>query len=202
MGFLKRTYNGRINKKMNKTLRLLMFSDIFVLSGFGLIAPILAIFIKDNLIGGTILAAGIASMIFLITHSVLQLIFAYKFNPKDRIWMLWLGTGLIALVPFGYIFAKTIYHIYAIQFVYGVGAAFAYPSWASLFTANLEKGKRGFQWSIYSSSVGIGTAITAGVGAWLADKIGFQLVFVLTGILAVVGLLILLKLEKKILKKT
>ena len=186
---------------MNKTLKLLILSDIFVFSGFGLIAPILAIFIKDNLIGGTIMAAGIASAIFMITHSLLQILFAYKFNPKDRIWMIWLGTGLIALVPFGYIFSTNIYHIYLIQFIYGVGAAFAYPSWASLFTSNLEKGKRGFQWSIYSSSVGIGTAITAGVGALLAEKIGFEWVFGFTGVLAIVGLLFLLKLEKKILKK-
>lgn len=115
--------------------------------------------------------------------------------------MLRFGTLLIALVPFGYIFSTHIWHIYIIEFVYGVGAAFAYPSWSSLFTANLEKGKRGFQFSIYSSAVGIGTAITAGIGAWLAEKIGFQLVFVLTGILAMIGVGILFKLEKKILKK-
>ncbi|MEK6833473.1 MAG: MFS transporter [Nanoarchaeota archaeon] len=187
---------------MNRTLKLLMISDIFVISGFGLISPILAIFIKDNLIGGTIFAAGIASMIFLITQSLLQILFAYKFNPKDRLWMIWVGTGLMVLVPFGYIFSTHIYHIYFVEFIFGVGAAFAYPSWSSLFTANLEKGKRGFQYSIYSSSVGLGTAATAGVGALLAEKIGFQLVFILTGILAIIGLFILFKLEKKVLKKT
>jgi len=187
---------------MNRTLKLLIFSDIFVLTGFGLLSPILAIFIKDNLIGGTILAAGIASGIFLITHSILQIIFAYVFNPKDRIWMLIAGTAVIAIVPFGYIFSTQIYHIYIVEFLYGVGAAFAYPSWSSLFTSNLEKGRRGLQWSIYSSSVGIGTAIAAATGAWLAEKIGFRLVFGLAGMFSIIGMLILLKLEKKILRKT
>lgn len=186
---------------MNKTLKLLIISDIFIFSGFGLISPILAIFIKDNLIGGTILTAGIASAIFLITHSLLQIFFAYKFNPEDRRWMLWLGTALIALVPFGYIFLINIYYLYFVQLIYGIGAAFAYPSWSSLFTSNLEKGKRGFQWSIYSSSVGVGTAITAGVGAWIAEKTNFKIVFILTGLLSLLGLLILFKLDKKILKK-
>jgi DHA1 family quinolone resistance protein-like MFS transporter len=187
---------------MNRTLKLLIISDIFVLSGFGFIAPILAIFIKDNLIGGTIMAAGIASGIYMITHSLLQILFSYKFNPKDRLWMLRLGTILIALVPFGYIFSTHIWHIYIIEFIYGVGAAFAYPSWSSLFTANLEKGKRGFQFSLYSSAVGIGTAITAGAGAWIAEKTNFQIVFVLAGILSLVGLFILFRLQKKILRKT
>ncbi len=186
---------------MNKTLKLLMISDVFVFSGFGLISPILAIFIKENLIDGTILAAGIASAIFLITHAVLQIIFSYKFNPKDRLWMLLLGTAIIAVVPFGYIFSTRIWHLYLIQFAYGVGAGFAYPSWSSLFTTNLEKGKRGFQWSVYSSSVGIGTAITAAAGALFAEKTSFELVFILTGALAIIGLLVLFGLEKKILKK-
>ncbi len=187
---------------MNKTLKLLILSDVFVFGGLGLVSPILAIFIKDNLVGGTILAAGVASMIYLITHSILQILFAYKFNPKDRLWMLWVGTAIIALVPFGYIFSTHVYHIYLVELLYGIGAGFAYPSWSSLFTSNLEKGKRGFQYSIYSSSVGIGTAITAGVGAWLAEKAGFQWVFALTGLLAIIGLLVLFKLEKKILRKT
>jgi sugar phosphate permease len=187
---------------MNKTLKLLILSDVFVFGGLGFITPIFAIFIKDNLVGGTIMAAGIASMIFLITLSLLQILFAYKFNPKDRLWMLLAGTAIIALVPFGYIFSTQVYHIYLIEFVYGIGAAFAYPSWSSLFTANLERGKRGFQWSIYSSSVSIGTAITAGVGALIAEKTSFQVVFILTGILAIIGLFILFNLEKKILKKT
>lgn len=188
---------------INKTLRLLIISDIFVFSGFGLISPILAIFINDNLIGGSIFAAGIASMIFLITQAVLQIVFSYGFNPKDRLWMLKIGTGIIACVPFGYIFATQIYHLYLVQLIYGVGAAFAYPSWSSLFTSHLEKGQRGFQWSVYSSSVGVGSAAAAGIGAWLAEKTSFELVFLLTGFFAVVGLLILFRLEKKkVLRRT
>jgi len=197
---------------MNKTLRILIISDIFVFTGFGLIAPILSIFIKDNLVGGSIFSAGLASMIFLLTHALLQILFSYVFNPKDRLWMLKVGTAIIALVPFGYIFSTNIHHIYIVEFFYGLGAAFAYPSWSSLFTAHLEKGKRGFQYSVYSSGVGIGTAITAGVGGWIADKVdlnllgihisGFQIVFLLTGIIAVAGLLMLFRLEKEALKKT
>jgi MFS family permease len=187
---------------MNRTLKLLIISDIFVFSGFGLIAPILAIFIKDNLIGGTILAAGIASGIFLITKSLLQVLFAYKFNPEDRLWMLWVGTGMIALVPFGYIFSTSVYQLYLVQFIYGVGASFAYPSWYSIFASNCDKGKRGFQWSVYSSSVGIGTALAAAGGSLTAENFGFRIVFIITGTLAILGLLILFGLEKKILKRT
>ncbi len=52
---------------MNKILKILLLSDLFILSGFGFIAPIFAIFLKDNLTGGSIMAAGIAQAIFLFT---------------------------------------------------------------------------------------------------------------------------------------
>jgi MFS transporter, DHA1 family, multidrug resistance protein len=186
---------------MHKTLKLLTISDIFVFTGFGLISPILAIFIKDNLIGGTLLAAGISSAIFLIVHALLQILFADIFSAKDRKWMLILGTALIALVPFGYIFATSVWHIYIIQFIYGVGAGFAYPSWYSLFTSNIDRKQGGYQWSVYNSSISIGTAISAAAGAWLAGIIGFRLVFLITGSIAVVGLLILFRLDKNVNKK-
>jgi MFS family permease len=93
------------------------------------------------------------------------------------------------------------WHIFIVQFIYGVGAGFAYPSWYSLFSSNIEKKQSGFQWSIYNSSVSIGTGITAAVGAWLAERIGFQWVFAVTGVLAVCGLLILFRLDKKVAKK-
>ena len=186
---------------MDKTLKLLTLSDISIYSGFGLISPILAIFIKDNLIGGTLFAAGLASAIFLITHAILQIIFAETFSSKDRRWMLIFGTVLIALVPLGYIFSTAMWHIFIVQFIYGVGAGFAYPSWYSLFSSHIEKKQSGFQWSVYNSCVSIGTGITAAVGAWLAQIIGFRWVFAITGIITMTGLFILFQLDKNVAKK-
>jgi DHA1 family quinolone resistance protein-like MFS transporter len=197
--------------KMNKTLGILIMSDIFILGGFGLITPILAIFIEGGLSDGSVFAAGMASMIWFFTYSILQIVFSYKFNPKDRLWMLISGTIIIALVPFAYLFMTSVTHLYIIEFLYGIGAALAYPSWASLFTAHLEKGARGLQYSLHSSGVGFAAAITAGVGGWLADNAklnlgfinltGFQIVFLTTGIISIVGLLFLFNIQKKALKK-
>jgi MFS family permease len=186
---------------MNKTLKLLILSDIFILGGFGLISPIIAIFIKDDLVGGTLFTAGIASAIFLIVHAILQIIFAEIFSSKDRRWMLLLGTGLVISVPFIYIFSTNIWHIFIAQFIYGVGAGFSYPAWYSLFTTNVKRKESGFQWSINNSAISIATAITAAAGGWLAEKIGFQFVFAITGFISVLGLLLLFKLDKDVSKK-
>ena len=187
---------------MNKALKLLIYSDIVIYSGLGFIGPILAIFVKDNLIGGSISAAGLAMSIFLITYSSLQILFARIFNPKDRLWMIYLGTTIIILVQFSYILLSNIYQLYMLQFIYGIGVAFAYAAWSSMFASHLEKGQRGYQWAMDTSGSGIGGAVTAYLGALIAEKFGFHIVFIIVGIFGVISLLILLKLDKKkVLKK-
>ena len=183
---------------MNRTIKLLMISDIFVITGFGLIEPILAIFIKENLIGGTIFAAGLASTLFLVTKSIVQLPFSkYVDSHKDKIKWLILGTFFIAMVPFIYIFANHVKFIYLAQIFYGVGSGLAYPTWLSLWSTHLDRKHEGFEWSLYSTLTGLGTALAAIVGAAIAQFIGFSYTFVLVGIMALIGCFILFSLEQK-----
>jgi MFS family permease len=183
---------------MNKTIKLLMLSDIFVLTGFGLIEPILAIFIKDNLVGGTIFTAGFASTLFLLTKCIIQLPFSKYVDTHDKKvnWLI-LGTFIIALVPFIYILANHIYFIYFAQILYGIGSGLAYPTWLGLWSTHLDKKHESFEWSLYSSLTGIGTAITAAIGALIAEFIGFVYTFLLVGIMALTGCFILFYLENK-----
>lgn len=187
--------------KMNKVLKLLIASDTFLWSGLGLIAPVLAIYIKDYLPGGSLTVVGVASMIFLITRVILQLIFSKIFTPKDRFWMVVVGTFCIALVPFFYMIARTVWHFYLAQVIYGFGAGLAFPAWFSLFASNLTKGQQGHEWAIYSAWVGISTGVAAFLGSWLANKISFNFVFLLAGCFALAGMIVLLRLQKENLKK-
>ncbi len=185
---------------MNKTLKLLIASDLLVFLGFGLIAPILAIYIKDSVIGGSLAAVGLMSTIFLITKTIFQLFFSRAFGPKHRFYMVCIGTFLIACVPFIYVFSTNVWHFYIAQFVYGLGGGLAFPAWFSLFSTHLTKGKEGFEWSIYSGLVGGGAGIAAYFGSILATHLGFTVTFFVSGTLALTGMIILLGLEKDNLK--
>jgi len=187
---------------MNKTIKMLMISDVFLLTGFGLIAPILAIFIKENLVGGTIFAAGFASTLFILTKCAVQLPFSrYVDNHDNKLKWLIIGTFIISITPFIYIFANHIYLIYIAQILHGIGSGLAYPTWLGLWTVNLDKKHESFEWSLYSSFTGIGTALTAAIGAIIAQVLGFRYTFALTGLIALVGSFILFKLENKKSKK-
>jgi len=181
---------------MNRTMKLLMLSDIFVLTGFGLIQPILAIFINEGVAGGTVLTAGLASTIFLLTKSLVQLPFGKYIDShsKKMRWLI-LGTLLMASVPILYITADSIYKVYLAELIYGLGSGLAYPTWLGLWSRNLNQGQESFQWSVYSTSTGIGTAATGTIGAALASIAGFTAIFVMAGLLCILGCMTLLMLE-------
>lgn len=182
---------------MNKTIKLLIISDIFVITGFGLIGPILAIYIKD-LPGSSLFAVGFSSTLFLIVKSLIQLPlskYVDKHDHKKR--LLISGTLMMALIPFMYIFATHINHVYFIQIWQGIGSALAFPTFLSLFSTNLDKKKEGFEWSLYSTLVGLGTAGSAALGAKIAEIYDFRFTFAIVGIMAMIGCFVLLFLQSK-----
>jgi MFS family permease len=174
---------------MNRTMKLLLLSDIFVLTGFGLIQPILAIYINDG---------GVTGALFLFTKSMVQLPFGHYVDhqPGKTRWLI-LGTLLMAFVPVIYVTAQSIYHIYLAEIIYGLGSGLAYPTWLGLWSTNLNKGQESFQWSVYSTSTGLGTAATGAAGAAVASLAGFSTTFFLAGFLCFLGCIALLVMERR-----
>lgn len=49
---------------INKVIRVLILSDVIILTGLGFVSPIFAIFIADNIQGGDVRVAGFAASIY------------------------------------------------------------------------------------------------------------------------------------------
>ena len=186
---------------MKSVIIFLIISDILILSAFGLINPIFGIFLKEGISGGSIAAAGIASTIFFLVKSITQLPLSYYIDKKrNKLGFLFLGTFIVVLVPLFYAFSPNIRFIFISQAAYGIGAAMAYPAWFSLFTMHLDRKHRGLEWSIWSTGVGVGIAITAYIGAKIAEVWGFQKVFFLVSVVSFIGMLVLFFISKRYLK--
>jgi MFS family permease len=185
-------------ERINPKLLLLIFSDILILSSFGLIAPIFAIFITDGLEGGNLVTAGLATTVFLVVKACVQLPLSRFFIDKEKhkTHSLLLGTLLIIFVPFIYAAAESVSTIFIAQAVYGLGAAMAYPAWFSLFTTYMNKKHKGFEYTLYTTGAGIGSAITAYLGAQVADLLGFKYLFFLVGAIALFGFFLLIVLDR------
>ena len=177
--------------KINHVIRTLVVSDFFVNAGFSVFGPVFAVFVTKQIAGGSLEIIGFAAAIFQIFKSALQIPIARYLDKNhgeyDDFYSMIFGTSLIVLVPFTYIFASTANHIYLIQAIYGIGAAFTIPPWYAIFSRHLDKMQENVEWSLDSIAIGIGAAAAAAVGGILAQKFGFQFVFIMGGILAVFG---------------
>ena len=177
--------------KINRVIRTLVLADFFVNAGFSVFAPVVAIFITRQIAGGTIEAIGFGAAIVQLCKVIVELPLS-KFLDRnhgeyDDFYSLIIGSTLIAIVPFAYLFAHSISHIYLIQAMYGVGIAFTVPPWYTIFSRHLDKMHESFEWTLDSISIGLAAAGAAALGGIIAQRFGFNLVFILGGVFAIFG---------------
>ena len=191
--------------KVNSVIRYLVIGDFFVNAGFSVFAPILAVFITRQIAGGTIATVGFAAAIVQIMKVIVELpvskILDKNHGEYDDFVSLIFGSTLIALVPFMYLMASETLHLYLIAAIYGTGIGFVVPPWYAIFSRHLDKFQESFEWSLDSISIGISGAAAAAIGGVLAEKFGFNFVFVAGGIFAVFGGAMQLKIFSHIRRK-
>lgn len=177
--------------KINNLIKFLTFSDILIVTGWGLINPIFAVYVTQQIKGGNLELIGLASSVYYILRSVLQLPFARFIDKRkgeiDDFIVMGIGSLFICLVPFLYIFAKTNVHVIILQAFYGIGSAMALPGWLAIFTRHIDKHKEAEEWAFYSSMVGLGAALAGGLGGFFAEKFGFRLLYLIVGVICTFG---------------
>jgi len=195
--------NRAMKSVINRFIKIMIFADFLVVSAFAFIGPIMAVFVTFQITDGSLKVAGTAMMIVWLVKSILQIPLA-KYIDKNRgewddFYTMVFGYFLFTTVPFLYIFVNTPAQLYLVQVLYGVATALAYPGWISMFSRHVDKQKTGFEWSLYSTAIGIGSGLAAYAGGYLADAYGFYTVFIIVGCVSFVGSVCLLLLRKEIL---
>lgn len=193
-------------KSLNKVVKVMVFSDLILNSGWGLVGPILAIYIVGNIQGGNVKVAGIAMGVYWLGKSILQIPFSHYLDKnhgeKDDYYALFLGTFLASLTPLGFIFATLPWHVYVLQGLHAVGMALAIPSWSAIFTRHIEKKREAFCWGLDSSALGLGAGVASIVGGTVAGIFGFVPLFIGVSVFGVIAALLFLLIRKEILPKT
>jgi MFS family permease len=182
--------------RINNTIKTLIISDFFILSGIGLIGPIFAVFVTKQINGGDLKVVGFASMIYLFCRAIIQLLVARlvdkQSSEKYDFAFLVAGSFLLGLTPLGFIFSSLPWHIYVLEALNGLGFAMALPCWYAIFTRHIDRGNEGLEWSASDTSIAFGQAIAAAVGGLLAEKYGFPPIFLLISALSLIGAIFLI----------
>ena len=175
-------------KKVSTILLILIWVDVLVLSAFGLLSPIFAIFVTGQIHGGTATVVGFATAAYLVGRSLVQLPvgrFIDKHSgEKDDYAVLLLGYAMLTAVPFLYLIAKTPTHIYILQGILGAADALAIPSYLAIFSRHLDRDHEGTEWSFRSVFTSVAAAIAGAAGGMIADSFGFNTLFIVAGFLS------------------
>jgi predicted MFS family arabinose efflux permease len=190
--------------KINKIIKTLITYDFFLFLSSGLLAPIFAVFILEN-IENKLEIIGYIQAIYWLTR-VITIIPISKYMDKckgenDEYWFLVFGSFLVSIIPLFYIISSESWHIYLLQIINAIGYSMAVSAWRILFTNHVDKKIIGFEWSMEDVSVGISISISATVGAFIASKFGFNFLFVIMTIFGLISTLVLLTIKKLVVKK-
>ncbi len=196
-------------KFISKIIKTLIISDLFLNLGWGLLSPVFAIFILQNISNAQPLQAakiaGLSALFYWIPRSFLQIpVGIYldkKHGEKDDFWFMFTGLILISLVPIGYSFSVVPWHIYLSQVIYATGMAMALPSWLAIFTRHIDKGKEAFEWSMETTAIGTGAGIAGGLSGIAVAIFGFKILFIFVSGFTLFSALILLLIRKNVFSR-
>lgn len=190
---------------INKIIRTLIISDVFIYSSWGLIMPVFAVFVVDSINGGDVGVVGAAVGIYWVVKSILQIpIGKYldkNHGEKDDYWFMIVGILLASFTPLLFLVSSEPWHIYGLQVLHAIGMAMAIPSWGGLFTRHMDRGREAETWSLESSSLGFGIGVTSIVGGLVAKTFGFDFLFIGIFVLGISGVLLLLLIKNDIVPK-
>jgi len=172
---------------INRVIRALVVYDFVLNFAFGLSAPIFAVFILQNVDGSTIRTIGLSATFYWIARTLstvpLSRLMDKTDGERDEFYFILIGAFCVATIPLLYLMITETWHLYAIQFLYGIFNSMAIPAWRILFTDHLDQGHRGYEWSLEDIGIGIAVAGSAYLGAIIADRFGFQVVFIMVALL-------------------
>ncbi len=190
----------------NKVIKILIFSDIILLTGLGFILPIFAVFITTHIQGGDVRVAGLAAAVYWITLSLILIpIGKYldtRHSEKDDLYFIVIGNILGAVAIFSFIFATLPWHIYALQMIYAIGMSMNIPGYTAIFTRHIDKGKEAFSWSARMALVGAGSGVAGAVGSMLAYYFGFNALFIGVSILLLISAALPLLISKELIAES
>jgi MFS family permease len=177
--------------KINHTIRTMIISDFYLNAGLSLFGPIFAIFVTQQIPGATIKVIGFGAAITQVVKCCLEIPIAKYLDKNhgeyDDFYSLIFGNILLISTPFLYLLASRVSHVYMIQAIAGAALALIVPPWNAIFSRHLDKRQESIEWAFESISIGIATGGAAAIGGIVAEKFGFNFVFLIGGFIAIIG---------------
>ncbi len=170
--------------RFNAVVRRFIIADLIWLAGWGLMAPIFAVFVLRQVPGATMLTVGTGAAIYWILKSIIQIPVAIAIDrtasERDDYLVLVMSLIFAGITSFSFIMVREIWQLYLVQAMQAVSFALYIPSWNGIFSRHLDPEHRSLDFALDSSAVGIGMGVAGLLGSFIAEQFGFGMIFFIT----------------------
>lgn len=190
--------------QVNKVILTMVYADFLLISATGFLTPIAAVFITTQIVGATVATVGFATTVFWVVKSAFQIpVASYvdaKRGERDDYQLMVIGAVVMAIVPLlYYLFAREVWHVFALEVLNGIAYALHIPTWLAIFTRHIDKHKESSEWTLHSNAIGLGFAASAAIGGVLAERFGFRVLFLIVSAFMFLGAVVLLLVKDSML---
>lgn len=189
-------FNIRVDIQVNKIVKYFILVDLVLLAGWGLIEPIFSVFVLKQVAGATLMTIGTSAAIYWILKSVLQIPLANMLDrikgEKDDLYALTIGLLVAGITAFSFTLVREPWQLYLVQIFHALGLALYVASWPGLFSRHLDKDRVSFDWALDSTAAGISAGVAAFLGGIIANRFGFQVVFILAAVASFLAAMVVL----------
>jgi|SRR3989344_4631682 len=175
---------------INPLVKAFILSEAFLWSAWNFITPLFAVFIVNDIEGGTIQAAATGFSIYLVSRVIFELIsgrILAKSDDKGKILMAIFGILCLSFAYAGFAFSESITSIFLFYFIVGVGLGTASPAKNSMFAIHLDKNKETTEWSLADAVSFICMAMATVIGGFVATQYGFKVLFILASVINLIS---------------
>lgn len=171
---------------IDKVTRNFLFGDLLLFSGWGLLSPLMAVFVVEHIEGASIVTVGMLAAVYWTVRSLTQvpvaLMIDKKKGEKDDFYVLITGILMVSAAAFWLNFVTNVNQLFVYQAFYALGMSFYAAAWSGIFSHHINKDRTALYWSLDNTTIGIATAISAAIGGFLVQTYGFHVVFNFIGI--------------------
>ncbi|MFH2020177.1 MAG: MFS transporter [archaeon] len=161
---------------MKKQLKILLLINSFFIFGASMFAPLYAIYIQ-KIEAAVYHIGGIWSFFILSTGILILIISRFENHKEFADYFLIIGFLFRAVGWFGYYYATTLWHLYAVQLFMALGESFGTPSYNLLYSNFLTKGEFASDWGVNSAISSFIMALASLAGGLIVYAYGFKILF-------------------------
>ena len=191
---LRGVFIGRLptHFQINPLIRVYILAETILFSAYNAVIPIFAIFVTNNISGGSVEIAASSYSTYLIFRVLFEIVSGMKIakvSDRNKILVTMLGITIVSISYIGFALSTTIWTIFIFFAVMGIGLGIASPAKNSLFSTHLDKHRETTEWAMLDAAVFTGMALSASLGGFIAMRYGFPLLFYVVAILTILSLI-------------